>query len=235
MPVQKGPGATVIGATINKSGSFQYKATKVGADSALAQIVKLVQEAQNSKAPAQLLADNAAQWLVIAAIVIGLLTFAAWFWWIGEALFFAVTLTITVFVIACPDALALATPMVVMVSTGLGAANGILFKDAAALEMAAKLDVIVFDKTGTLTIGHPEVVDIKTAPGKAEDDVLAFAAAVEAGSEHPLAQAILKKAAGVEKPLATDFKAIEGMGGASDRQRPVHLRRQSEAHGSPED
>src|SRR5450830_177705 len=104
MPVKKGPGATVIGATINKSGSFRYKATKVGADTALAQIVKLVQEAQNSKAPSQLLADKAAQWLVIAAIVIGLATFAVWFWWIGQPLLFAVTLTITVFVIACPDA-----------------------------------------------------------------------------------------------------------------------------------
>ena len=104
MPVQKGPGATVIGATINRSGSFRYQATKVGADTALAQIVKLVQEAQNSKAPAQLLADKAAQWLVIAAIGTGLLTFAVWFWWIGEPLLFAMTLTITVFVIACPDA-----------------------------------------------------------------------------------------------------------------------------------
>src|SRR5450759_1232391 len=118
MPVQKGPGDTVIGATINTSGSFRYKATKVGADSALAQIVKLVQEAQNSKAPAQLLADKAAQWLVMAAIVIGLATFAVWFWLIGQSLLFAVTLTITVFVIACPDALGLATPMAVMVSTG---------------------------------------------------------------------------------------------------------------------
>ncbi len=165
MPVKKGPGATVIGATINKSGSFNYKATKVGADSALAQIVKLVQEAQNSKAPAQLLADKAAQWLVIAAIVIGLATFAVWFWWIGQPLLFAVTLTITVFVIACPDALGLATPMAVMVSTGLGAMNGILFKNASALEDATKLNVIVFDKTGTLTVGQPEVVEIITAEG----------------------------------------------------------------------
>src|ERR1019366_108394 len=132
-------------ATINKSGSFRYKATKVGADSALAQIVKLVKDAQSSKAPAQLLADKAAQWLVIPAILIGLATFGVWFWWIGQTLLFAMTLTITVFVIACPDALGLATPMAVLVSTGLGAANGILFKDAAALEMAAKLDVIVFD------------------------------------------------------------------------------------------
>jgi Cu2+-exporting ATPase len=212
MPVKKKVGDAVIGATMNKSGTFHYRATKVGADTALAQIVKLVQEAQNSRAPAQLLADKASQWLVLAAIVIGLVTFAVWLFVLGQPLLFALTLTITVFVIACPDALGLATPMAVMVSTGLGSANGILFKDAAALEIAAKLDVVVFDKTGTLTIGHPEVVDIKTAPGKAEDDVLAFAAAVEAGSEHPLAQAILKRAGDGKKRAATAFKAIEGLG-----------------------
>jgi Cu2+-exporting ATPase len=150
MPVGKKPGDTVIGATINKSGTFRYTATKVGADTALAQIVKLVQEAQNSKAPAQLLADRASQWLVLAAIVIGLLTFAVWYLWVGQPLLFAMTLTITVFVIACPDALGLATPMAVMVGTGLGAMNGILFKNAGALEEATKLDVIIFDKTGTL-------------------------------------------------------------------------------------
>ncbi len=121
MPVKKVVGNPVIGATINKSGSFRYKATKVGADTALAQIVKLVQEAQNSKAPGQLLADRASQWLVLAAIAIGLLTFGVWFWVIGEPLLFALTLTITVFVIACPDALGLATPMAIMVGTGLGA------------------------------------------------------------------------------------------------------------------
>ena len=140
MPVKKHVGDTVFGATINKSGTFRYRATKVGADTALAQIVKLVQEAQNSRAPAQLLADKASQWLVVAAIVIGLATFAVWVWVIGQPVLFALTLTITVFVIVCPDALGLATPMAVMVSTGLGAGNGILFKDAAALEMAAKLD-----------------------------------------------------------------------------------------------
>ncbi len=128
-----------------------------------------MQEAQNSKAPAQLLADRAAQWLVMAAIVIGLATFAVWFWWIGQPLLFAVTLTITVFVIACPDALGLATPMAVMVGTGLGAMNGILFKNASALEDATKLNVIVFDKTGTLTVGQPEVVEIVTAAGATED------------------------------------------------------------------
>ncbi len=216
MPVQKGPGATVIGATINKSGSFQYKATKVGADSALAQIVKLVQEAQNSKAPAQLLADKAAQWLVIAAIVIGLATFAVWFWWIGESLMLAVTLTITVFVIACPDALGLATPMAVMVSTGLGAANGILFKNASALEDATKLNVIVFDKTGTLTVGQPEVVEIVTAEGVTEDVVLTAAAAVEQGSAHPLAQAIVRRAANLTVEAPTGFESLDGMGARAE-------------------
>ena len=216
MPVQKGPGATVIGATINKSGSFRYKATKVGADTALAQIVKLVQEAQNSKAPAQLLADKAAQWLVIAAIVIGLATFAVWFWWIGQPLLFAVTLTITVFVIACPDALGLATPMAVMVSTGLGAMNGILFKNASALEDATKLNVIVFDKTGTLTVGQPEVVEIVTADGVTEDVVLTAAAAVEQGSDHPLAQAILRRAANLTVAAPTGFESLDGMGARAE-------------------
>jgi P-type Cu2+ transporter len=216
MPVQKGPGATVIGATINKSGSFRYKATKVGADSALAQIVKLVQEAQNSKAPAQLLADKAAQWLVIAAIVIGLATFAVWLWWIGQPLLFAVTMTITVFVIACPDALGLATPMAVMVSTGLGAANGILFKNASALEDATKLNVIVFDKTGTLTVGQPEVVEIVMADGVTEDVVLTAAAAVEQGSAHPLAQAIVRRAAELTIVAPTGFESLDGMGARAE-------------------
>ena len=216
MPVQKGPGATVVGATINKSGSFRYKATKVGADSALAQIVKLVQQAQNSKAPAQLLADKAAQWLVIAAIAIGLTTFAVWFFWIGQPLVFAVTMTITVFVIACPDALGLATPMAVMVSTGLGAANGILFKNASALEDATKLDVIVFDKTGTLTVGQPEVVESVTAEGVSEDVLLTAAAAVEQGSAHPLAQAIVRRAAKLNIVAPTGFESLDGMGARAE-------------------
>ena len=216
MPVQKGPGAKVAGATINTSGSFRYKATKVGADSALAQIVKLVQEAQNSKAPAQLLADKAAQWLVIAAIVIGLSTFGVWFWMIGQSLLFAVTLTITVFVIACPDALGLATPMAVMVSTSLGAKNGILFKNASALEDATKLNVIVFDKTGTLTVGQPEVVEIVTADGVTEDVVLTAAAAVEQGSDHPLAQAIVRRAANLTVAAPTGFESLDGMGARAE-------------------
>ena len=216
MPVGKKSGDAVIGATINKSGTFRYTATKVGADTALAQIVKLVQEAQNSKAPAQLLADRASQWLVLAAIVIGLLTFAVWYLWIGQPLLFAMTLTITVFVIACPDALGLATPMAVMVGTGLGAMNGLLFKNAAALEDATKLDVIIFDKTGTLTVGQPEVVDVVTAKGVTTDTVLATAASVEQGSDHPLAQAIVRRAQGLAVPVQKAFENIEGMGAGAE-------------------
>ncbi|QEZ45148.1 heavy metal translocating P-type ATPase [Cupriavidus oxalaticus] len=212
LPVRKGPGDSVIGATINKSGSFHYRATRVGSDTALAQIVKLVQEAQNSKAPAQLLADRASQWLVLAALGIGILTFVSWYWWLGQPLLFALTLTITVFVIACPDALGLATPMAVMVGTGLGAMNGILFKNASALEEATKLNVVVFDKTGTLTMGEPEVVEIFAPQGVDEDAMLGLAAAVEQASEHPLAQAILKRAGALTRPIATGFTNIDGMG-----------------------
>lgn len=215
MPVTKKVGDKVIGATINKSGTLRYRSTKVGADTALAQIVKLVQEAQNSKAPAQLLADRASQWLVLAAIVIGLATFAVWFWWIGQPLLFAMTLTITVFVIACPDALGLATPMAVMVGTGLGATNGILFKNAAALEEATKLDVIVFDKTGTLTMGQPKVVEIVPAAGVSEGEVLQVAAAVDQGSDHPLAQAIVERAGDLKLPKVSDFLNIEGKGASA--------------------
>ena len=215
MPVTKKVGDAVIGATINKSGTLRYRSTKVGADTALAQIVKLVQEAQNSKAPAQLLADRASQWLVLAAIVIGLLTFAVWFWWIGQPLLFAMTLTITVFVIACPDALGLATPMAVMVGTGLGASNGILFKNAAALEEATKLNVIVFDKTGTLTMGQPKVVEIVPAPDVSPDQVLQIAAAVDQGSDHPLAVAIVERAKDLEIPKVSGFLNIEGKGASA--------------------
>ncbi|AWC23702.1 ATPase P [Aminobacter sp. DSM 101952] len=216
LPVTKRVGDQVIGATINKSGALHYRSTKVGADTALAQIVKLVQVAQNSKAPAQLLADRASQWLVLAAIVIGLATFTVWFWLLGQPLLFALTLTITVFVIACPDALGLATPMAVMVGTGLGAANGILFKNAAALEGATKLDVIVFDKTGTLTMGQPKVVDVVPAPDITEDELLALAAAIEQNSDHPIALAIRERAAGLELPGLTRFHYMDGRGASAE-------------------
>ncbi|KSV82917.1 cation-translocating P-type ATPase [Sinorhizobium sp. GL28] len=216
MPVSKKAGDQVIGATINKSGTLKYRSTKVGADTALAQIVKLVQEAQNSKAPAQLLADRASQWLVLAAILVGLLTFVAWFWLLGQPLLFALTLTITVFVIACPDALGLATPMAVMVGTGLGAANGILFKNAAALEEATKLDVIVFDKTGTLTMGQPKVIDIIPDETTPPDELLAIAAAIERNSDHPIALAILDRAEDISKPDVARFHYMDGRGASAD-------------------
>jgi len=212
MPVKKAPGSAVIGATLNKGGAFRFRATRIGADSALAQIVKLVQEAQNSKAPAQLLADRASQWLVWAAVVIGLVTFAAWYWWLGESLLFAMTLTITVFVIACPDALGLATPMAIMVATGMGARRGILFKNAIALEAAARLNTVIFDKTGTLTVGQPQVVDLVPVPTVREDQLLSWTAAAEKDSEHPLAQAILKRATGLALPATDAFATTPGLG-----------------------
>jgi Cu2+-exporting ATPase len=212
MPVKKTVGDGVIGATINKSGSFRYRATKVGADTALAQIVKLVQEAQNSKAPAQLLADQASQWLVVIAFVIGVLTFIAWYFLLGQTVLLALTLTITVFVIACPDALGLATPMAVMVGTGLGAMNGILFKNAAALEAATRLNVVIFDKTGTLTLGQPDVVDLVPAAGVTADEVLTIAGSVEKLSEHPLALAVLKRAKDLQLEEVGAFTNIDGMG-----------------------
>ncbi|MBU2043470.1 MAG: heavy metal translocating P-type ATPase [Alphaproteobacteria bacterium] len=212
LPVMKGVGDAVTGGAINKTGAFRYSATRVGADTALAQIVKLVQEAQNSKAPAQLLADRASQWLVLAAIVIGLLTFGIWFWVLGQTLLFALTLTITVFVIACPDALGLATPMAIMVGTGLGARHGVLIKNAAALEDAVKLDVIVFDKTGTLTLGAPKVVQVTPAAGVDETDLLITAAALERGSEHHIAKAVLERAKELPEVAAAGFESFGGKG-----------------------
>ena len=215
VPVEKTVGSNVIGASINKTGTFRFKATKVGADTALAQIVQLVQLAQNSKAPAQRLADRAAQWLVAAAVVLGLLTFFGWLT-IGNATFvFALTLAITVVIIACPDALGLATPTAIMVGTGLGALNGILFKNATALEQASKIGAVIFDKTGTLTVGQPRVVDLVGAGNPvAEDELLRLAASAEGSSEHPLAQAVVDAAKERKLALvdATDFRAVPGHG-----------------------
>ena len=215
VPVSKFPGDEVVGATINKTGSFKFRATKVGADTALAQIVKLVQQAQNSKAPSQRLADRASQWLVIAAITTALATFIMWYAVGLESIVFATTLAITVIVIACPDALGLATPMAIMVGTGLGALNGILYKNAVALEEASKIDAVIFDKTGTLTLGQPKVVEIVTTKdGISEDQLLHLVASVEQGSEHPMAKAILEKAH--ERKIVTsdvaNFDSITGHG-----------------------
>lgn len=224
MPVQKRAGDTVIGATINKTGTFKFRATKIGADTALAQIVKLVQAAQNSKAPAQRLADRAAHYLVLVAVFAGLGTFLLWYFVLapqfmppGEnRLIFALTFAITVVVITCPDALGLATPTAVMVGTGLGAQHGILFKDATALEGAAKIDAVIFDKTGTLTKGEPEVVEVEIADRVVAnpDQLLRLAAAAEKSSEHPLAQAIVKAAQTKQLPLdeVQHFEAVPGHG-----------------------
>lgn len=212
MPVTKSVKDEVIGGTINKAGMIRYRATKIGADTALAQIVKLVQEAQNSKAPAQLLADRASQWLVLAAIAIGLITFSVWLFVLGQPILFALTLAITVLVIACPDALGLATPMAIMVGTGIGARHGILVKNAVALEESARLDVVVFDKTGTLTMGQPKVVEVVPRSGFDEVAVVSIAAAIEHGSEHHIAAAIIERASGMQLAPATDFVSFEGKG-----------------------
>ena len=215
VPVDKTVGANVIGASINKTGTFQFRATKVGADTALAQIVKLVQEAQNSKAPAQRLADRAAQWLVAAAIVLGVVTFVGWLTIGGSTFVFALTMAITVVIIACPDALGLATPTAIMVGTGLGARNGILFKNATALEQTSKVAAVIFDKTGTLTVGQPRVVDIVVSGNPvAEDELIRLAASAEASSEHPLAAAVVDAAKDRRLTLAdaTDFQAVPGHG-----------------------
>ena len=160
LPVEKTVGDEVIGGTVNGSGSLRFQATRVGNETALAQIVQLVQVAQNSKAPAQRLADRAAQWLVIAAVGAGLLTFLIWFFVIHQTALFALTLAVTAIVIACPDALGLATPTAVAVGTGIGARHGILIKNATALEQASRIQAIIFDKTGTLTEGKPSVTDL---------------------------------------------------------------------------
>jgi Cu2+-exporting ATPase len=213
LPVHKAAGSEVIGATINENGTLRVRATKVGADTALAQIVKLVQEAQNSKAPGQRLADRAAFWLVFVALIGGTLTFAVWLLASDRPVSTAVLFAITVVVITCPDALGLATPTAIMVGTGLGAKRGILFKNAIALETSARIDTVVMDKTGTLTRGEPEVTDV-IADGMDEAEVLRLAAAVERSSEHPLAEAIVDRAdaAGTPAAVAEGFENVPGHG-----------------------
>jgi Cu2+-exporting ATPase len=214
LPVHKHPGSDVVGATINRDGTLRVRATKVGADSALAQIVRLVQEAQNSKAPGQRLADRAAFWLVLVALVGGLLTFTAWMVFSDRGAEAALLFAITVVVITCPDALGLATPTAIMVGTGLGAKRGVLFKNATAVETSARIDTVVMDKTGTLTKGEPEVVAVVPADTTGEQDLLALAAAAERDSEHPLARAVVAHADAAGAPrLATDgFTAVPGHG-----------------------
>jgi Cu2+-exporting ATPase len=214
LPVDKGPGDPVVGGSINRSGLVQMRATKVGADTTLAQIVRLVQEAQQSKAPGQRLADRAAQYLVILAVGAGILTFLAWMLFGSEGFVVALTFAISAVVIACPDALGLATPTAVAVGTGMAARHNILIKDAATLEGVSSIQAIVLDKTGTLTEGKPALVAIVAAEGWTEDDVLSLAAGVEYGSEHPLARAVVDGAAarGLAPPTADEFHAIAGHG-----------------------
>jgi Cu2+-exporting ATPase len=216
MPVSKGPGTGVIGATINTTGTLRARATKVGSDTALAQIVALVQQAQNSKAPGQRLADRAAFWLVLVALIGGAVTFAAWLG-SGASVQTALLFAITVVVITCPDALGLATPTAIMVGTGLGAKRGVLFKNATALETSAGIDTVVMDKTGTLTRGEPEVTALITA-SLTEDEVLPLVAAVEKESEHPLAAAVVAYAAGrgLGTPVASGFRNVPGHGAVAE-------------------
>ncbi|HJU02655.1 MAG TPA: copper-translocating P-type ATPase, partial [Actinomycetes bacterium] len=214
LPVHKQRGDEVIGATINKNGTLRVRATKVGSDTALAQIVKLVQEAQNSKAPGQRLADRAAFWLVLVALVGGGLTFAVWALATDRPLTDALLFAITVVVITCPDALGLATPTAIMIGTGLGAQRGVLFKNAVALETSARIDTVVMDKTGTLTKGEPEVTEVVTADGVPQEELLRLVGAVERESEHPLAEAIVRRAeqAGVDSFAVGGFENVPGHG-----------------------
>jgi Cu2+-exporting ATPase len=216
LPVHKAPGDEVIGASVNSTGALRVRAMKVGADTALAQIVALVQEAQNSKAPGQRLADRAAFWLVLVALLGGGLTFAVWLL-AGASFATAMLFAITVVVVTCPDALGLATPTAIMVGTGLGAQRGVLFKSATALETSARIDTVVMDKTGTLTRGQPEVTDV-IVESMAEDDLLALAAAVERESEHPLAAAVAghADARGVPVLAAVRFRNVPGHGAQAE-------------------
>jgi P-type Cu2+ transporter len=216
LPVAKVIGAEVIGASVNTTGTLRVRATKVGSDTALAQIVALVQQAQNSKAPGQRLADRAAFWLVLVALLGGTATFLVWLA-VGRPVEEALLFAITVVVITCPDALGLATPTAIMVGTGLGAKRGVLFKNATALETAAHIDTVVMDKTGTLTKGEPEVTDI-VADDMSEAELLGLAAAVERESEHPLAEAIVRRASALGVPVsaASAFRNVPGHGAGAD-------------------
>ena len=215
LPVEKGLGDAVIGATINTAGGFVFQATRVGADTTLAQIVRLVEEAQGSKAPMQRLADTISGYFVPAVLGIALLTFLGWFFFGPDpSTTIAVTTAIAVLVIACPCALGLAAPTAIMVGTGKAAENGVLIRGGEALEQARRIDTIVLDKTGTLTLGRPTVTGIEPSQGWSADDLLRLAAAVEVGSEHPLGEAIFVAARSREivLPAATGFASVTGQG-----------------------
>jgi len=216
LPVSKGPGDTVIGATLNKQGLLKFEATQVGKNTVLAQIIRLVEEAQGSKAPIQRLADQVSAYFVPAVIVLALLTFIGWLAFGGVGFTRAMINMVAVLVIACPCALGLATPTAIMVGTGKGAENGILFKNSEALERAGKVDTVVLDKTGTITRGEPAVTDVVTTDdgGQGAEDLLRLVASAEWGSEHPLGEAIVQAARERQLDLAepNEFEAIAGHG-----------------------
>ncbi len=215
IPVEKEAGARVVGGTVNGSGSFVFRAERVGNDTVLAQIVRLVGEAQRSRAPIQRLADKVASWFVPAVVLVAVLTFGVWLAFGPEPRFaYALVNAVAVLIIACPCALGLATPMSVMVGTGRGARSGVLFRDAEALETLEKIDTLVIDKTGTLTEGKPRLVAVRPGAGLDENELLRLAAGLELGSEHPLAAAILAGAAerGIEPPAVEKFRALTGKG-----------------------
>ena len=214
VPVAKQPGEPVTGGTRNQQGAFRFRATKVGTDTVLAKIVALVREAQSSKAPAQRLADVAGKYLVIVALAAGVVTFVTWQLLGSHGLAFALSAAVAAVVIACPDALALATPTAITVGVGRAARAGVLFKNATVLEAAARVDTVVFDKTGTLTEGRPALADVVPDAGVDEAEVLRLAAAADAQSEHPLAAALVAGAAARAIPVATahGFEAIPGYG-----------------------
>lgn len=213
IPVEKNAGDSIIGASINKNGTIQYKATKVGKDTALSQIIKLVEDAQGSKAPIAKMADIISGYFV--PIVIGLSILSGLAWYLGgQTGLFSLTISIAVLVIACPCALGLATPTAIMIGTGKGAENGVLIKSGVALETTKKLQIIIFDKTGTITEGKPKVTDIIVTNGISEEELLALAASAEKGSEHPLGEAIVKGAEdkGLKFMKTQAFNAIPGHG-----------------------
>jgi Cu+-exporting ATPase len=214
LPIEKNVGDTVIGATINKTGSFEFKATKIGAETTLSQIIKLIEDAQSSKAPIQAFADRISSIFVPVVIGIAILTFAVWFFILGAGISFSLMAFTAVIVIACPCALGLATPTAIMVGTGKGAENGILIKGGEPLEAAEKIKTIVFDKTGTLTNGKPQVTDILVFSTNEEEDIVLVAASLEKLSEHPLAEAVCNYAEedGVSTEDVSDFRAIPGHG-----------------------
>jgi P-type Cu+ transporter len=217
MPVEKGPGDQVVGATINRTGSFTFRATRVGSDTTLAQVIRLVREAQGSKAPIQRLADRVAAVFVPAVIVIALATFGVWWLWVGAGFTPALIRMVAVLVIACPCALGLATPTAVMVGTGRGARMGILFRSSEALEKARGLEVVVLDKTGTITRGEPAVHEIVTVDGD-EERLLRLAASAERRSEHPLGEAVVREAERRAMVLSepSHFEAVPGKGVAAN-------------------